>query len=131
MEAVKRSTEGLLLELSNLVDATRLTKNLKNVFEDFAKTIGKTGDALDAHEKNLAIVAWMTQENIGLADKYAIANTGVTAALSEFAVTFDKIKRGMGEGLSVPVTLVIKKTSATMEAFNQSLQDLAAGYLFW
>lgn len=129
-EAVKRSTEGLLLELSNLVDATRLTKNLKNVFEDFAKTIGKTGDALDAHEKNLAIVAWMTQENIGLADKYAIANTGVTAALSEFAVTFDKIKRGMGEGLSVPVTLVIKKTSATMEAFNQSLQDLAAGISF-
>ena len=54
-EAVKRSTEGLLLEISNLVDATRLTKNLKNVFEDYGKTIGKTGDELDRYEKILLL----------------------------------------------------------------------------
>ena len=46
----------------------------------------------------------MTQENIGLAEKYTVANTGVTAALSEFAVEWDKIKRGVGEGLNVPIT---------------------------
>ena len=129
-EAVKRSTEGLLLEISNLVDATRLTKNLKNVFEDYGKTIGKTGDELDRYEKNLAIVAWMIQENIGLAEKYTVANTGVTAALSEFAVEWDKIKRGVGEGLNVPITLVVKKTTATMQSINQSIQDLATSLSF-
>ena len=125
-EAVKRSTEGLLLEISNLVDATRLTKNLKNVFEDYGKTIGKTGDQLDQYEKNLAIVAWMTQENIGLAEKYSQANVGVTSALSEFGVTFDKLKRQVGTGLSVPVAWTVKGTTSLLEGFMVDFDMLAS-----
>ena len=125
-EAVKRSTEGLLLEISNLVDATRLTKNLKDVFKDYGKTIGKTGDQLDQYEKNLAIVAWMTQENIGLAEKYSQANVGVTAALSEFGVTFDKLKREIGEGLNIPVTWTVKGATSLLEGFMYDFNLLNA-----
>ena len=88
-QAVRRATEGILRDLSTLTDATRLTKNLDRMWASYAVTIGKTSDALNEHEKRQAVLKYFLEENKGLTEKYAEANTGLTAALGEFAVQWD------------------------------------------
>ncbi len=123
-EAVKRSTEGLLQEISRLVDATRLTKNLDQMWKDYAKTIHKSVDALTEHEKRQAVVNYFLQESVGLTEKYDQANTGLTASLGEFAVAFDKLKRETGGGLAEPVTKSITLMTHAINALIKSTDIL-------
>lgn len=123
-QAVRRATEGILQDLSTLTDATRLTKNLDKMWAAYAVTIGKTSDALDEHEKRQAVIKYFLEENRGLTEKYAEANTGLTAALGEFAVQWDKLKRGTGEGLAVPVTFAVKGGTSLIDGFLKDIELL-------
>mgnify|MGYP001574958566 FL=1 len=129
-EAVKRSTEGLLQELSRLVDATRLTKNLDQMWKDYAKTINKTVDSLGEHEKRQAVVAYFLQESIGLTEKYEQANTGLTRSLGGFSIAFDKLKRETGEGLAAPATKAIDAITKSINGLIKSTDILGSSIQF-
>ena len=124
--AVKRSTEGILLGISNLMDATRLTKNLDQIYLDFSKTIKKNVDAFTEYDKSLAQTIYFETERTALVKKYAEANVGLTKAISELSLEFIEFKKEIGAGLNIPVTWSIQLTTAFMEGIRKNIDLVTA-----
>lgn len=125
-QAVRRATEGILQDLSTLTDATRLTQNLDKMWANYARTIGKTAKELDEYEKRQAVIAYFLKENTGLTEKYSEANTGLTKAIGEFTVQWDRLKRDTGKGLSIPVTWAVKGGATLIDGFMKDLDLLTS-----
>lgn len=95
-EAVKSATEGLKNENSILVDNAGVTKNVSKMWEEYAKSIGKTRNELTQQEKIQAEVNGIMQETqwqVGDAQKYTDTFAGRLAKLNK---TFTDIKVNIG-----------------------------------
>lgn len=96
-DAIQTATEGLKNENSILVDNAGVTKNVAKMWEDYAKSIGKTSQSLTQQEKIAAEVNGILAETkfqVGDAAKYADTFSGSTARLS---ATFYRLKTVIGE----------------------------------
>ena len=96
-EAIQTATEGLKNENSILVDNAGVTKNVAKMWDDYAKSVGKTTNQLTQQEKITAEVNGILEETkfqTGHAAKYADTFAGRTARLSQ---TFYTLKNTIGE----------------------------------
>ena len=106
-EAVRTATEGLKNENSILVDNAGVTKNVSKMWEEYAKSIGKTRNQLTQAEKIQAEVNGIlkeTQWQVGDAAKYTKTYAGRLAMLSktlqDIKITIgNALKPGAGAGL--------------------------------
>jgi len=83
-EAVQSATEGIKNQNSILVDNAGVTKNLSVMWEEYAKSIGKTVGNLTAEEQRIATVNGLMRETAyqtGNAAKYANTYAGAQAML--------------------------------------------------
>ena len=137
-EAVRSATEGLKNENSILVDNAGVTKNVAKMWQDYAKSIGKTAQQLTQQEKIQAEVNGIIQETqfqVGDADKYTKTYAGRLAVLGK---AFQDIKVNIGnalkpgagsalEGLTEQMSAIIKWTQvnqATMQRWGQTISNI-------
>ncbi len=96
-EAVKSASEGLKNENSVLVDNAGVTKNVAKMWDEYARSIGKSANQLTQQEKIQAEVNGIIQETrfqVGDAAKYADTYAGRLARLSK---TLQDVKRNIGQ----------------------------------
>lgn len=92
-EAIATATEGLKNENSILVDNAGVTKNVAKMWEDYAKSIGKTSTSLTQEEKIQAEVNGIIEESknqVGDAAKYAETYAGQQAQLNAANIELSK-----------------------------------------
>lgn len=114
-DAIKSATEGLKNENSVLVDNAGVTKNVAKMWEDYAKSVGKTTSELTQQEKINAEVNGILAETkfqLGDAAKYADTFAGRTARLSS---TFFQLKNAIGETIMPIANLFIPVIQTAME----------------
>lgn len=95
-EAVATASEGLKNENSIVVDNAGVTKNVAKMWEDYAKSIGKTTNNLTQAEKIQAEVNGILEETkfqTGDAEKYVNSYSGMIARLN---ASFTTLKQTLG-----------------------------------
>lgn len=101
-EAVRVTTEGIRMENSVLSDAAGVQKNIAKMYEDYAKTIGKSTDALTQSEKAQAVYNGIMDEAAmftGTAEEMANGYQGQQAQLN---ATNLELSKTIGESM-IPV----------------------------
>ena len=98
-EAVQRFTEGLKNEMSTLTDSAGATKNLSNVWADYAKSIGKGVASLTQAEKVTAEYNWTMDEGTKFLGKYNEALGGAEGAMGKANAEFNRLQGVLGERL--------------------------------
>lgn len=116
-QAIATATEGLKNENSILVDNAGVTKNVAKMWEDYAKSIGKSTNNLTQQEKIQAEVMGIQEESknqIGDAAKYAETYAGQQAQLNATNIEFSKT---IGESM-IPT---LKELSSLQESLTKGL----------
>lgn len=123
--AIARATEGLKNENSILVDNAGVTKNVAQMWKDYAKSIGTTTEALTKQQKIQAEVAGILEETrfqTGDAAKAANTYAGQVSALS---VSFLNMKIALGNVLIPILTKIIPYIRAAIDALTIFFNRLA------
>lgn len=128
-DAVQTATEGLKNENSTVVDNAGVTKNVAKMWEDYAKSIGKTTNNLTQAEKIQAEVNGILEETkfqSNDAEKYTQTYSGKLAQLNS---AFTSLKTAIGNviqpiaKLFIPV--ITSATNAVTELLNRFSSFLA------
>lgn len=125
-EAIKTGTEGLKNENSILVDNVGITKNVAKMWEDYAKSIGKTRDSLTDAEKRTAEYNGIMKESqfqVGDAIAYTQTYDGQVARLG---ATFTMIKTNIGEAFMPIATVVLPLLQNLANALAQITAYIAS-----
>lgn len=120
-DAISTATEGLKNENSILVDNAGVTKNVAKMWDDYAKSIGTTSNALTQQQKIEAEVNGILQETkwqTGDAAKYATAFGGRVAKLS---ATFTSLKTEIGNVIIPILNLFIPAIQTALDALLKFL----------
>ena len=120
-DAISTATEGLKNENSILVDNASVTKNVAKMWEDYAKSIGTTTNALTQQQKIEAEVNGILQETkwqTGDAAKYATTFAGRVAKLS---ATFTSLKTEIGNVIIPILNLFIPAIQTALDALLKFL----------
>lgn len=115
-DAISTATEGLKNENSILVDNAGVTKNVAKMWEDYAKSIGTTTNALTQQQKIEAEVNGIMEETkwqTGDAAKYATTFAGRVAKLS---ATFTSLKTEIGNVIIPILNLFIPAIQTALDA---------------
>lgn len=124
-EAVQTASEGLKNENSVLVDNAGVTKNVAKMWEDYAKSIGKTSNQLTQQEKIQAEVNGILEETkfqSNDAAKYTNTYSGMVAGLT---TTFTSMKLAIGNVLQPIAKLFIPLLQAAANAVTRLFTALA------
>lgn len=120
-DAISTATEGLKNENSILVDNAGVTKNVAKMWEDYAKSIGITTNALTQQQKIEAEVNGIMEETkwqTGDAAKYATTFAGRVAKLS---ATFTSLKTEIGNVIIPILNLFIPAIQTALDALLKFL----------
>ena len=130
-QAVESATSGLKQENSILVDNAGVTKNVAKMWEDYARSIGKSATALTQQEKIQAEVNGIMQESrfqTGDAARLVGTYAGQVQMLGQ---SFLQFKQYIGEGLIAAFSGVLPIIQKVMDflirgavAFSQLMQIL-------
>lgn len=115
-QAVQSASEGLKNENSILVDNAGVTKNVAKMWQDYAKSIGKTTNNLTQQEKIEAEVNGILEETkfqTGDAARYMNSYSGLIARLSQQWLTF---KQTIGSAFMTLAQAVLPIINAIMAA---------------
>lgn len=127
-EAISGATEGLKNENSILVDNAGVTKNVSRMWDDYAKSIGKTRNELSQHEKIQAEVNGIMTETrfqVGDAAKYANEYAGKMSALKK--VFFD-LSVNIGN-IFIPIIMAVVPILTSVITKISSLAAMAANFM--
>lgn len=120
-DAISTATEGLKNENSILADNAGVTKNVAKMWEDYAKSIGTTTNALTQQQKIEAEVNGIMEETkwqTGDAAKYATTFAGRVAKLS---ATFTLLKTEIGNVIIPILNLFIPAIQTALDALLKFL----------
>lgn len=126
-EAVRVTTEGIRMENSVLSDAAGVQKNISKMYEDYAKTLGKTTDALSQAEKAQAVYNGIMEEAsmfTGSAKEMAEGYQGQQAQLN--ATTLD-LQRTFGEAMIPTMTELTKVQNGLLSGITSLIKEHKAG----
>lgn len=115
-EAVQTASEGLKNENSILVDNAGVTKNVAKMWQDYAKSIGKSSTALTQQEKIQAEVNGILEETkfqTGDAQTYMNSYSGQIARLNQLWLTF---KQSMGSAFMTLAQAILPILNTIMQA---------------
>ena len=124
-EAVRTATEGLKNENSILVDNAGVTKNVAKMWEEYAKSIGKTRDSLTQQEKIQAeYIGILRETQFQMHDAETVQNTftGKVALLSQ---AFTNMKIAIGNVIQPIAKLFIPMLTAAANAVTRLFTALA------
>lgn len=129
-QAIATATEGLKNENSILVDNAGVTKNVAKMWQDYAKSVGKTTEQLTQAEKIQAEVNGISEESknqMGDAAKYAETYAGQQAKLNASML---ELKKTFGEAI-IPalqqLSQFLTPIIGGISSFIQNNQALTSG----
>lgn len=106
-EAVQTASEGLKNENSILVDNAGVTKNVAKMWEDYAKSIGKTTNNLTQQEKIQAEVNGILQETKFQSNDAAIYANTYSGKVAQLSQAFTTMKTAIGNAIQLIAKLFI------------------------
>jgi hypothetical protein len=107
-QAVLTASEGLKNENSILVDNAGVTKNVSKIWEDYARSIGKTVGELTQAEKIQAEVAGIAAETAFQTGNAAKAAEGFQGAQAKLNAALTEFKVAAGDSLTPVLTNLAK-----------------------
>ena len=123
-EAISSATEGLKNENSTLVDNVGVTKNVAKMWEEYAKSIGKTTNQLTQQEKIQAEVAGIieaTKFQMNDASNYMNTYAGRMARLS---ASFTNLKAKIGGVVKVFASIFIPIVQACIDVITKFVDKI-------
>lgn len=106
-EAVQTASEGLKNENSILVDNAGVTKNVAKMWEDYAKSIGKTTNNLTQQEKIQAEVNGILEETKFQSNDAAIYANTYSGKVAQLSQAFTTMKTAIGNAIQPIAKLFI------------------------
>lgn len=135
-EAIVATTEGIKNGTSARADAVGITKNLSNMDNEYAASIGKTAGALSDAEKYQARVNGFIKEGAVYAGDAAKVLDTYTGSASRLGTSFDRLLAGMGsfitksEGLKSAMSGLASVFDYISAVINKTpLEKLKARYI--
>lgn len=128
-DAVQTATEGLKNENSVVVDNAGVTKNVAKMWEDYAKSIGKTTNNLTQQEKIHAEVNGILEETKFQSNDAAIYANTFSGKLAQLNTAFTNMKTAIGNVIQpiakIFIPTITKATNAIADLFNKTASLLA------
>lgn len=125
-EAVQTASEGLKNENSILVDNAGVTKNVAKMWEDYAKSVGKTTNNLTQAEKIQAEVNGILAETKFQAGDSAIYLNTYSGQLARLNASFTTLKQTVGN-IFIPIfQALLPYINAVIQGLVKVAQTFAA-----
>ena len=122
-DAVQTATEGLKNENSVVVDNAGVTKNVAKMWEDYAKSIGKTTNNLTQQEKIQAEVNGILEETKFQSNDAAIYANTFSGKLAQLSTAFTNMKVAIGNVIQpiakIFIPTITQATNAITNLFNK------------
>lgn len=106
-EAVQTASEGLKNENSILVDNAGVTKNVSKMWDDYAKSIGKTRNQLTQQEKIQAEVNGILEETKFQSNDATIYTNTYSGKVAQLSQAFTTMKTAIGNAIQPLAKLFI------------------------
>ncbi len=124
-EAVQTASEGLKNENSILVDNAGVTKNVAKMWEDYAKSIGKTTNQLTQQEKIQAEVNGILEETKFQSNDAAIYTSTYSGKLAQLSQAFTTMKTAIGNVIQPIAKLFIPIITSAVNAVTRLFTALS------
>lgn len=124
-EAVQTATEGLKNENSVVVDNAGVTKNVAKMWEDYAKSIGKTTNQLTQAEKIQAEVNGILEETKFQSNDAAIYASTYSGRVAQLNTAFTNLKTAIGNVIQPIVKLFVPIITTATNAVTKLFTALA------
>jgi len=124
-EAVQTATEGLKNENSVVVDNAGVTKNVAKMWEDYAKSIGKTTNQLTQNEKIQAEVNGILEETKFQSNDAAIYASTYSGKLAQLNTAFTNLKTAVGNAIQPIAKLFIPIITNAVNAVTKLFTALS------
>lgn len=124
-EAVQTASEGLKNENSILVDNAGVTKNVAKMWEDYAKSIGKTTNQLTKQEKIQAEVNGILQETKFQSNDASIYTSTYSGKLAMLSQAFTTMKTAIGNVIQPIAKLFIPIITSAVNAVTKLFTALS------
>lgn len=124
-EAVQTASEGLKNENSILVDNAGVTKNVAKMWEDYAKTIGKTTNQLTQQEKIQAEVNGILEETKFQSNDAAVYTSTYSGKLAMLSQAFTNMKTAIGNVIQPIAKLFIPIITSAVNAVTRLFTALS------
>ena len=124
-EAVQTASEGLKNENSILVDNAGVTKNVAKMWEDYAKSIGKTTNQLTQQEKIQAEVNGILEETKFQSNDAAIYTNTYSGKVAMLSQAFTTMKTAIGNVIQPIAKLFIPIITSAVNAVTKLFTALS------
>ena len=124
-DAVQTATEGLKNENSVVVDNAGVTKNVAKMWEDYAKSIGKTTNQLTQAEKIQAEVNGILEETKFQSNDAAIYASTYSGKLAQLNTAFTNLKTAVGNVIQPIAKLFIPIITTAINAVTRLFTALS------
>lgn len=124
-EAVQTATEGLKNENSVVVDNAGVTKNVAKMWEDYAKSIGKTTNNLTQQEKIQAEVNGILEETKFQSNDAAIYTKTYAYTVAKMNTAFTNMKIAIGNVVQPIAKLFVPVITLAVNAVTKLFNALA------
>ena len=124
-EAVQTASEGLKNENSILVDNAGVTKNVAKMWEDYAKSIGKSTNNLTQQEKIQAEVNGILAETKFQSNNAAIYTNTYSGKVAMLNQAFTNMKTAIGNVIQPIAKLLVPIITAATNAITKLFTALA------
>jgi phage-related protein len=124
-DAVQTATEGLKNENSVVVDNAGVTKNVAKMWEDYAKSVGKTTNQLTQAEKIQAEVNGILEETKFQSNDAAIYASTYSGKLAQLNTAFTNLKTAVGNVIQPIAKLFIPIITTAVNAVTRLFTALS------
>lgn len=124
-DAVQTATEGLKNENSVVVDNAGVTKNVAKMWEDYAKSIGKTTNNLTQAEKIQAEVNGILEETKFQSNDAAIYANTYSGKVAQLNTAFTNMKTAIGNAIQPLAKLFIPIITSAVNAVTKLFTALS------
>lgn len=124
-DAVQTATEGIKNENSMVVDNAGVTKNVAKMWEDYAKSIGKTTNNLTQAEKIQAEVNGILEETKFQSNDAAIYSSTYAGKLAQLNSAFTTMKTAIGNAIQPIAKLFVPVITSAVNVVTKLFTALA------
>lgn len=116
-QAAEQMTEAIAKQRPELLSAFGFTRNLNEIYNDYAKTVGKTAKQLSEAEKKQAMLNYILAEGEKIAGTYEASMGAVGKQIGSLPRFWDTLKNAIARPLALPAISVI------VEGITNSLKN--------
>lgn len=129
-QAAEQMTEAIAKQRPELLSAFGMTRNMNEIYNDYAKTVGKTVKQLSEAEKKQAMLNYILAEGEKIAGTYEASMGAVGKQIGSLPRYWDTLKNTIAKPLALPaisvivdgITNALKNAISWAEANRSTLQ---------